>query len=149
MTRHQSPRVATWLPATLLLFATLTGASVAAADGDWRGFRGGPDAPEGVIPDAFGLTVDWTRDLGSGYSSLSLQDGTLMAAFTAGDEDVLAAFDAATGEERWRLSLGEKYAGHDGSADGPLAVPTLDGDRVRARGPPLRAGGFVVGDDGA
>ena len=55
--------------------------------------------------------------------------------FTDGEEDVLAAFDAETGKEQWRLSLAEKYAGHDGSADGPLSVPTLDGDRVFALGP--------------
>ncbi|MEM8994871.1 MAG: PQQ-binding-like beta-propeller repeat protein, partial [Acidobacteriota bacterium] len=49
------------------------------------------------------------------------------------------------GEERWRLSLGEKYAGHDGSADGPLAVPTPDGDRVYA----LSGHGRLVAADAA
>lgn len=126
-------------PRPLALFLTvgiLVGvASASSASESWRGFRGGPDAPTGVIPDSFGLTVDWNRELGSGYSSVSLQDGLLVTMFTEGDEDVLAAFDAETGEEQWRLRLAEKYAGHNGSDDGPLSVPTLDGDRVFAFGP--------------
>ncbi|MEM1182796.1 MAG: PQQ-binding-like beta-propeller repeat protein, partial [Acidobacteriota bacterium] len=132
MTRPESQRVLTSLPVVLLSFALLLGAAGAAAETNWRGFRGGPDAPVDVLPETFGLTVDWKRELGSGYSTPSLQDGAIVATFTAGDEDVLAVFDAATGEERWRLSLGEKYAGHDGSADGPLSVPALDGDRIFA-----------------
>lgn len=127
--------------ALLLIVGMLVGGAVASsatessATESWRGFRGGPDALTGVLPESFGLTVDWKRELGSGYSSVSLQESLLVTMFTDGDDDVLAAFDSASGEERWRLRLAEKYDGHDGSADGPLSVPTLDGDRVFALGP--------------
>ncbi len=124
------------LSAFLLTFGLLASSPVTVGAAEsWRGFRGGPDAPTGVLPESFGLTEAWNRELGSGYSSVSIEDGLLVTMFTADDDDVLAAFDAATGDERWRLRLGEKYAGHDGSADGPLSVPALDGDRVFALGP--------------
>lgn len=55
--------------------------------------------------------------------------------FTAGDQDVVAAFDGATGAERWRYALGPKYAGHDGSTDGPIGTPTIAEGAVYALGP--------------
>ncbi|MEM6796626.1 MAG: PQQ-binding-like beta-propeller repeat protein, partial [Acidobacteriota bacterium] len=88
-----------------------------------------------MIPDSFGLTSEWTAEAGAGYSGVSLTGGVLYTMFTSGESDFLGAFDADTGAEKWRLRLAEKYDGHDGSDDGPLAVPTLDGDQVFAFGP--------------
>jgi enterochelin esterase-like enzyme len=105
----------------------------------WTQFRGpsveGP-AVGGNLPDGtFGLRVEWTRDLGSGYSHVWTTDGKAVTMFTAGEVDVVAAFDLASGEELWRYELGEKYAGHDGSQDGPLGTPTVSEDVVYALGP--------------
>ena len=104
-----------------------------ADDGVWQGFRG--QAATADLPSSFGLVTAWERELGSGYSSLAVQGDRLVTLFTDGEEDVLAAFDRTTGQELWRLVLDEKYAGHDGSDDGPLASPAIDGDRVFALGP--------------
>ncbi|MEM6793519.1 MAG: PQQ-binding-like beta-propeller repeat protein [Acidobacteriota bacterium] len=123
-------------PAAPAQAESLEAAKPASGAGDsWTTFRGGPDAPRGVLPEAFGLAVEWKRELGSGYSGISLKDGVLVTLFTAGADDVLGAFDAATGEEKWRVRLAEKYEAHDGSDDGPLSVPSLDGDQVFALGP--------------
>lgn len=107
----------------------------------WSQYRGpaalGEEAT-GLLPDGeFGLAVEWSRDLGAGYSGISISDGRLFTMFTRGDEDVIAAFDVTSGDEIWSRSLGPKYDGHDGSTDGPLSTPTiLDGMvyAVSARG---------------
>ncbi|MEM8930169.1 MAG: PQQ-binding-like beta-propeller repeat protein [Acidobacteriota bacterium] len=112
-----------------LLLASFCLATPMFADAStWSGFRA--VGADGSLPDTFGLSVAWDRELGPGYSSLAVADGKVLAAFTSGDVDILGAFETASGDEVWRLELGEKYAGHDGSTDGPLATPTVAGDRV-------------------
>ena len=101
----------------------------------WQGFRGGHDVPRDVLPSTFGLVSDWTQDLGAGYSSVAVAEGLVVAPFTSGEEDVLAAFRAEDGSEVWRLRLADKYVGHSGSDDGPLATPAIDGDQVFILGP--------------
>lgn len=99
----------------------------------WQGFRNQSTAE--TLPDAFGLSEVWKRDLGAGYSSVAVAGDKLLVTFTSGEDDVLAGFNRADGEELWRLRLAEKYNGHSGSDDGPLASPTIDGDHVFAFGP--------------
>ncbi len=128
--------------AALVLFFPGLEAGFAATGPDtagWDVFRG--PAAQGLEPSAglpagdFGLSVAWTQDLGSGYSNVSAADGRLFTMFTREPDDVLAAFDAQTGEELWSHSFGAKYAGHDGSEDGPLSTPAVAGDVVFAVGP--------------
>jgi outer membrane protein assembly factor BamB len=97
----------------------------------FRGPSFGGELPEG----SFGLRVEWTRDLGSGYSNVWISDGKAVTMFNAGDVDVVAAFDLVSGEELWRYELGEMYAGHDGSDDGPIGTPTVSKGMVFALGP--------------
>jgi len=113
----------------------------ALADPASRGtqFRGpsteGP-ALGGDLPDGgFGLRVEWARDLGSGYSHIWITADKAVTMFNAGDVDVVAAFELAGGEELWRYELGEMYAGHDGSDDGPIGTPTVSKGVVYALGP--------------
>jgi enterochelin esterase-like enzyme/outer membrane protein assembly factor BamB len=73
--------------------------------------------------------------LGSGYSSVWIADGKAVTMFTSEEVDVVAAFELATGEELWRYTLGEKYAGHTGSDDGPIGTPTVSDGMVYALGP--------------
>ena len=40
------------------------------------------------------------------------------------------AFAADGGEEIWRYRIGDTYAGHDGSHDGPISTPLMTGGRV-------------------
>lgn len=77
----------------------------------------------------------WRRPIGSGFSGIAVAAGRVFTAFADGGQDYAVAFDAVTGRELWRTSLGETYRGHDGSKDGPSSTPTLDGGRVFLVGP--------------
>jgi len=106
---------------------------------DWPGFRG--PGFDGAVRDARlfegtdpALSVGWKVKLGSGYSAPVVANDQVAAMFADGDADYLAAFDVATGEESWRYRIADTYAGHDGSHDGPIATPTIDGDRIYGLG---------------
>jgi outer membrane protein assembly factor BamB/enterochelin esterase-like enzyme len=110
------------------------------ANTTWPGLRG--PSYDGAVHDAQlfdgedgNLSIGWIRDLGSGYSVVSVDGRRLIAAFQAGTEDVVAAFDLEHGDELWRQSIGEAYAGHDGSHNGPVATPVLHEGRVFGLGP--------------
>jgi outer membrane protein assembly factor BamB len=106
---------------------------------DWPGFRG--PGFDGVVRDVrlfegadAALSVGWSVEIGSGYSAPVVGGGQVAAMFADADSDYLAAFDVATGEERWRYRISDTYAGHDGSHDGPIATPTIAGDRIYGLG---------------
>lgn len=127
------------IPFCCLLVLILAQPVLAARNPDWTQFRGpsasGP-AVGGDLPDrSFGLRVEWTRDLGSGYSNIWPADGKAVTMFNAGDIDVVVAFNPGDGEELWRYQLGERYAGHDGSDTGPIGTPTVSDGVVYALGP--------------
>ncbi|MCP4654139.1 MAG: PQQ-binding-like beta-propeller repeat protein, partial [bacterium] len=73
----------------------------------------------------FGLEVLWSKPLGSGYSGIVVAGERVVTAFSDGESDLVAALDAATGDELWRYRIAETYKGHDNSDDGPLATPTI------------------------
>lgn len=80
----------------------------------------------------------WRRPVGSGFSAVSIAGPRGYTGLADGASDFLAAIDLSTGREVWRTRLGEVYKGHDGSRDGPISTPTVDGTRV-----------FIVGPRGA
>lgn len=117
----------------VLLCSLATLASVAAVPAeaaDWPQYRGpaqtGAVAGSGNLPaGSFGLEVAWKQKIGPGYSGISIAGERAVTQFTDGKEDLLAAWDTATGRELWRYSTGPMYKGHDGSADGPIGSPTI------------------------
>ena len=115
----------------LMLLATH---AAAAQDAGTTQFRG-PSVAGGLPERPFGLRVEWTRELGSGYSNVWIAGDRGVTMYTAGEVDVVAAFDLAAGDELWRYELGERYAGHTGSDDGPIGTPTVRGETVYALGP--------------
>lgn len=105
---------------------------------EWPHFRGpahGRAVGSGTLPNPEALEVVWKKSLGSGYSGISVAQGKVVTLFTSGADDVLAAFAATDGNELWRLRLGEKYVGHDGSDDGPLSTPAIEAGVVYALAP--------------
>lgn len=110
---------------------------------DWPTFRG-PDRTgttnRGLLDQSFGFKVDWKKPLGSGYSSLSIVGDTFVTMYTDGKDDIIAAYSAESGEERWRHVMGPMYKGHSGSHDGPTGSPVIDGDMVFG----IDTGGFMV-----
>ncbi len=130
-----------WIGFVLTLGCFLAlGPLPAAASDSWPGLRG--PSYDGAVRDGHllegdggGLEVAWKRSLGPGYSVPTVGGGRVVTLFAAGEDDVIAAFDEATGEELWRYSIAKTYLGHDGSHDGPVASPVLSGDKVFGLGP--------------
>jgi outer membrane protein assembly factor BamB len=134
-----------WSTIVLVLLVAFAPLALAKGKASWTQFRGtsaeGPSAGGNLPTSDFGLAVAWSRDLGSGYSNVWIAKDKAVTMFTEGEIDVVAAFDLGSGEEVWRYELGEKYAGHDGSDDGPIGTPTVSGGTVYALGP---NGAFVA-----
>ena len=67
-----------------------------------------------------------------GHSSIVEHDGVIYTTFRRGDQDVLLAAEAATGETRWQQAydapLPERFVGQFGP--GPHSTPLVAGDRV-------------------
>jgi enterochelin esterase-like enzyme/outer membrane protein assembly factor BamB len=125
----------------LFVFLVLGSAVIPAvqADPGWPGLRG--PSFDGSVRDAVlfdagaaGLAVGWKHSLGSGYSGVAVGGGRVVTMATSGEDDVLAAFDIASGEEQWRYRISEAYRGHDGSHDGPISTPLMTGGRVYGLG---------------
>ncbi len=70
-----------------------------------------------------GLVPLWRQPVGGGYASFSVARGRAFTIEQRGEEEVAAAYDAATGHElwthRWRALFQESMGG-----DGPRATPT-------------------------
>lgn len=77
----------------------------------------------------------WRRPTTGGYSELAVAGGRAITTELRGGEDFVLALNADTGRELWSARLGPVYKGHDGSDDGPIATPAIDGDLVFAVGP--------------
>ncbi len=109
----------------------VTTATAATATGDWNQWRGplrdGIAREENLLRswDAAPPIAWQAKNLGKGFSSVSLADGRL---FTMGERRggaELIALDLATGEELWATKVG---------GGEPNGTPTVDGDLVYAIG---------------
>jgi len=126
---------------SVLSFLLVPAPIVAQDVGDWPQFRGhrvdGTASEHNVFRDGQtpALQTSWQQPLGSGYSGISVSGGLAVTMFTDGESNVLIAFDAETGRERWRFPFSPTYKGHDGSYDGPISTPVIDGNLTIALGP--------------
>lgn len=108
--------------------------------GEWPQFRG-PNR-DNVSPED-GLTDDWStvpprpywmaEELGEGYSSVALVDGTVFTMGTSGSREVVFALDADDGRQQWVTPTGGSVY-KDGRGNGPRGTPTVDGDKLYALG---------------
>jgi len=100
---------------------------------DWPMYRGpdhnGISRETGWFDPSASMTVVWTKNVGAGFSSMSLAGGKLYTMGNASDSDSVYCLDAATGAELWKFSydcpLAPKYY-----SGGTSATPTVDGRRV-------------------
>lgn len=76
-----------------------------------------------------GPTVVWEKELGEGFSGISVAEGRVYTMFSAGEDEFAVCLDEETGEEIWRFRTGAKYYERQGG-NGPRSQPTVDGDRV-------------------
>ena len=76
-----------------------------------------------------GLEVVWSREVGEGYSGLTIADDRVFTLDADGRSEYIFASDTATGEEVWRLRLGREPHDWYGGL-GPRVTPTVAGDRL-------------------
>ena len=88
-----------------------------------------------------GPTELWRRPVGEGYSSILVQDSTLVTMYRRGNAEVIIALDAATGATRWEHAYDAPIA-HNGYFDvwlnaagaGPYSTPLIADNTVFAVG---------------
>lgn len=100
----------------------------------WRGPDSNAVAPEGSYPVEFSPAQNmlWEVDLeGEGSSTPVVWGNSIYLTLTAGEQDVVLAFDA-DGKEKWRRELGKARVGKHANATGSNPSPVTDGKHVIA-----------------
>lgn len=130
-------------PALLLLaLLCVRGGTTLAQSADWSQW-GGPN--RNFKSPATGLATSWpstgprklwSRELGEGFSSISVEGGKLFTMYRKGEQELVVALDAATGKTLWEYcydaSFSKEYDMSNGP--GPHATPLITGDLVFAAG---------------
>ncbi len=80
-----------------------------------------------------GPAVAWKKNLGEGFSGISVANGRVFTMFAEGDDEFVICLREESGEEIWRFRTGAKFEEWQGG-DGPRSQPTVDGDRVYVLG---------------
>ncbi len=80
-----------------------------------------------------GLTPLWKQPVGGGYASFTIAHGRAFTIEQRGSEEVVAAYDVATGRELWTNSWRALFQETMGG-DGPRATPTWSDGTVYALG---------------
>jgi outer membrane protein assembly factor BamB len=130
-----------------LVTLLLSLAVVCAAPGeDWPRFlgpRGVNTSAETGLLDSWttnGPRIVWEKSIGTGYSAPSVRAGRLVLHHRAGDEEVVEACDAITGQILWRHADPSRFVDPYGYNNGPRCTPLLTSDRCFTFG----AGGRFV-----
>jgi outer membrane protein assembly factor BamB len=120
--------------------AVATGAPEAAhaSKNYWTNFRGpnrdGRYDEMAVLTQwpAAGLTPIWKQPIGVGYASFVIADGRAHTIEQRRGQEVVTAYDLATGREIWKQGWNAVYS--DSTGDGPRSTPTWDDGRLYALG---------------
>lgn len=144
-TEIRSPLRSADAPGTLLRQVSVCGLLTgwvfagAASAADWPQYRGpgrdGVSNETGLAANwpAGGPATLWRVPIGVGFSGISVAAGRLYTQYGQGDDDVLAAHEAASGKLLWTVRLDRRYS--DGQGDGPRSTPTVDGNLVYGLSP--------------
>ena len=119
-----------------LVAAAMMGGSIQAQSGDWPQW-GGPQRNfvvhakglAGTWP-ASGPRTLWKRDLGEGYSAAAVEKGTLFTMYQRGEQEVVVAMDALTGNTSWEHAYHAPITVNMSRAPGPRATPLVLGDAL-------------------
>ncbi len=120
--------------------ALLVGAnSLFAAGNDWPQWRG-PNHDD-ISPET-GLLKDWPaggpklvweiKDIGAGYSAVSIMGNRIYTAGDKGSESFVEALNLGDGKLVWSAKLGKAGTVGQPQFEGPRATPTTDGELVFA-----------------
>ncbi len=103
----------------------MTAFAAAAMADDWHAWRGpnanGISNESGWNPAA--ASALWTKELGVGYSSVSVKDGRLYTMGHEDGKDIVYCLDAKTGKDLWSHA----YDCERGQYKGPRATPVVEG----------------------
>ncbi len=136
-TRSATSPLRALLAATVII-AAAGGLPRDAAAQDWAQWRGplrdgtvtGFDAPASWPAE---LTGQWTREVGFGYATPLLVGDRLYVFTRQGDEEVLQALDAATGNTHWRTAYAAPFTMNPATGPhgpGPKSTPAYAGGRL-------------------
>lgn len=120
--------------ACILALPALTISSAGRAD-DWPYYRGplrNSTTSESVAPAAWppdGPQQVWEASIGTGFSSIVVDDGRVCSMGHTEDRDHVVCLDEQTGAELWRHSY-ECALDDNLFEGGPTSTPTIDGDAV-------------------
>lgn len=106
----------------------LTSSAFAADWTQWRGpSRDGQAAQK--LPDQPKLSKLWSRDIGIGFSAVSVKGDRLIAMGNQKGKEIVQCLDANTGKTLWQISYPCELLPrmHEG---GPGSTPTIDGETV-------------------
>jgi len=103
---------------------------------DWPQYLGperngtyrGPALAESWGPS--GPRVVWRKSVGAGFAGPAVVGGRLILFHRVGKEEVVDAFDAATGAQQWHNAYPTTYRDDFGFDEGPRAVPVVSGGIV-------------------
>jgi outer membrane protein assembly factor BamB len=103
----------------------------------WTNFRGPQrdgkyDQNVSTSWPASGLPKLWRQPVGVGFSSFAIADGKAYTIEQRRRQEVVAAYDVATGRELWTQAWNAEYTESNG--DGPRSTPTWDQGRLYALG---------------
>lgn len=104
----------------------------------WTNFRGPKrdgrydEMPVATTWPANGLPVIWKQPIGVGHSSFSVAQGNAYTIEQRRGQEVVAAYDLATGRELWTQKWNAEFT--DSTGDGPRSTPTWDQGRLYALG---------------
>ena len=142
--RKKAPRqqalIANTLPIqvryTAIVLLSLTLASSHAIAEDWPQLRG--PQRDGVYRGddlgdpwpASGPPVVWQKDIGHGFANVAVANGRVILFHRLGNEEVVEALDAKTGEKIWSFAYPTTYRDGFGFDPGPRASPVIAGSQV-------------------
>jgi len=100
-----------------------------------RDFKSNATGLADAWPDA-GPPQVWSRELGEGYSAISVDSGTLYTMYRSGDDEKIVALAAADGKTRWEHTTAAptEKGMRMGFGPGPHCTPLIVGKRLFAVG---------------
>jgi outer membrane protein assembly factor BamB len=112
-------------------------AQPATSRNNWTSFRGSRrdgkyDQAVSISWPAKGLPMLWKQPVGIGFASFVVADGKAYTIEQRRQQEVVAAYDMATGRELWTQRWEAEY--NDSNGDGPRSTPTWDQGRIYALG---------------